>query len=561
MTSRDKVCIVLWISQLMVGMSARADTGVEPNWKHKQIVRVQLSDQGAQRKSGSAYTSFYDGRREVISGEELFDLVDPEGDVEQGIAVLALARILDHEAVKHRMATQVSEDRVSYVVHSILVQNAANLQKMKVRAEVVMIPDTCKPGPRLDQDYEKCRGHSRNVIAYHPLEDISAVGSDEYLYGLLRSETIGTEPNSFRSRSATFNIDWKFREGGLAFELQRLQTSKDELRWPKVSLVIGNEPDPEVVLLAGAAVRPSFPLSLQEFKNQIRRKLQTVQTGLVRAAVLQKLLQERVPPSSEQAFGVVTREEMDQMYRRLLQGPASPLGRLQANILEINAVGVRAIDFRTEFLRRLTETEKDYLRAWKEDPQHLFTDADEERLNQYAARIRQTVPSDIYRKLLVEFSSDIKSGKLGVSMEKRALSRRQTDSSSPLAADLLDAKEMNYFFFVPTAQNPFPPVESLLFHFDGVDFDGSVRIAVLESREQSLEARDSPETQQILRKGVLAEKRQQSVNKILLNLLSQNHVEIMTNTCAEPGWPCLDVQPRVLVPHLMGALSRVFDVK
>jgi hypothetical protein len=148
----------------------------EPSWKDQILGRVWYSYRKDQRRNHikkgietgiSDYDVYKINQEGIVRGSDLLEIVRPADQAlfeqilarrgvkgepstlyrtylseltEQGMALLVLARILDHEAMKRKMPPAVSDERVDYVLRAVLTQNAVSRGALKLRRPLMERP-------------------------------------------------------------------------------------------------------------------------------------------------------------------------------------------------------------------------------------------------------------------------------------------------------------------------------------------------------------------------------------------------------------------------------------
>jgi hypothetical protein len=496
-----------------------------PAWSRKDVARVWYNPHGDLRK-GSDYQTFRINEDGIISGEELLSLARPrdamaelmaqfaayqaaQGKVsgvmvpprapvtqvamDQALAKLVLARVLDHEAMKRKMPADVSDARVDFVLRSLLTENAAE----------------------------------RHLLATH--EESCSLAIDANASGFSNPVMYDWLRQSIGGNMVKFNIDWQFDKGGVSFERDLLIHSRNELNWPAVTLEFNG----------------ALPSTVDEFRDQIREKLRPTLISLRRRAVFERLFAERNPLINFKALGSNTEGQFE-LYYKQLGDQAFKVVHGQSDVTEIRIEGAKAAEFQARFITLLHEREKQYAPEFKQEPPSPpspMTPAnpvEDERLWRRSVELRSTIPAQIFAQLMAEFGKDV-----SVSRTEQTLSFNSNEappSGNSYAAEKFAAAFSQKFY------------GSAL--FPSMTGSDCKTLYIMMPRElrglpSTVVARDSDEARQYLR-GVIASKiRGNAYRNLVLQLLSESRVESLASTCTEQGWPCTRGGPRRLTEALL----------
>lgn len=219
-----------------------ASAQTAPIWERATLGYVGLH-QPATGKNSAKFPVFDDQLTAPVTGSDLLFYVGaqpkslekiPQAMLDQVLGLVVLGKILDHEAELAGMPKEVSILRVRYIARAVLAQNATNLGRIRTA------------------------------------EDTSKRDFDE-MYGWLK-ESVGT--NNVR-----FNIDWKYRDGGL--QLLQETLASDSPQWGKVRLSF-----------------ESLPATLKEFETQIAAKLQPTYSGMRKREIWRRVSASHISPSA-----------------------------------------------------------------------------------------------------------------------------------------------------------------------------------------------------------------------------------------------------------------------
>ncbi len=522
--------VLLLVSQVVAAAAASAgepEAGpiLSPSWRFDLLGRVQYNYMGDQRKGEDLwrYRVNEEGR---IEGQDFLSIVWPAGfDAfsrtlkmrgvvgsaarlyeqylqqlsRQGMGILTLARILDHEAMKRKLKPQVSRSRVNYVLRSILVQNAANARKILVKEVVV----------------------AGGKVELHPAQDISSL-SNATLYAWL-TEGVG-------ANTMTINMDWKYREGGVQADWNEVSFSQSELKWPAVSLHFDK-----------------LPLTWQGMSALITQQLQDHQTRLTRQMMFERLVQEKNGALSLQTLFGISSQQVDTLYQTL-KDRTFRLSRYHSGAHDLLISGDRATEFKSRFLVILAEKEKQSNADFKVLPGEIEGGESpidrQKRLLKHADELRDQVPLEIVNQLMVgEFADDLASGRLNV-----RVGTRDAETLSPAAASSVSTASSIDQKIDAALLNPMFAGTSLFPVLNEVLQDHSIRVVVLKKIEELSPIYLDPALPQVrefLRRKISARLIAKAYRRTAYDLLSENPVAIVNQICGQPEWPCLDTNAKL----------------
>jgi hypothetical protein len=512
-----------------VADASASNSLTSPAWKNDILAGIRFDSRGDRRVSRDA-DDFVINEQGLIPGSQMLQLVAPSnlaalevsqrGDVlkdqsEAALALMALGRILDHEAMKRRARRDVSDDRVQYVMRAVLTQNAANLKKVRVRELPRMTPDTCLPGPRLDQNYSACRPQpvlgrdGKPMFEHHPDESL-ALRPNAELYGWFK-EAVG-------KNDVTINFDWQYDEGGTAFMKDGLAKSSKEPQWPTIALKF-----------------KSLPATWQEFREVIRAQLQPAHRKMMRSAMMDTLVMERNRAGSLQSMFAAS---ADQMQRMLDSTPeeAMQIERMRASYLEISAVGDRSIEFVKRYEAALATREKQVDEEFRIPDGTQLTTELYDRFMKRSAELRASVPREVFAQVKRDLGLSDAEASLSEGHQDRSVDGRKP--SAPANTRLYVEGRLGEALF----SDSFGGGE-IFERLSGPSQQGGEKLFVLTGKEM-LEpiklSKASPEVRGMLRARISSKLRGLAYRQVAFELLRDNRVQLMVNTCEQPEWPCLD---------------------
>ncbi|MCC7440450.1 MAG: hypothetical protein IT285_02385 [Bdellovibrionales bacterium] len=326
----------------------------QPMWQGSTILgRVRLSNRRDRRQNAAQRAEFSINPEGEISGQEFLGITNPvakdrfeqamrmrgfTGDVDaeytkyltklvnQGTALLAMNRILDHEAMKRMLPKEPTPERAEYVARGIIIQNGVSRELVPTRLEPVRDAEG-------NVMLENGRPIQTRVAAGH-------VPSSEFdrLYGGLK-ELLRNPSNPAQDHPVCFNVDWQYKDGGLEEEqrdMTRITPGSGELPLPSVTFEFrcGSAAAPTCRnRQQDVAITQSCVPSVTEDDLVFHIDEQGFYAGLVE--ITSAAHRERVRSEIRRAFDEVKpadvalllkRENADE-YRRLIRSTVERLGR------------------------------------------------------------------------------------------------------------------------------------------------------------------------------------------------------------------------------------------
>jgi hypothetical protein len=474
-----------------------------PSWRQDRLGNVRFSYRRDQRR-GEEQFEFRINEDGKITGEDLLQLAHPAeqalyeqvmrqegrtGDLnklyhdylqdltDRALGLLILNRIIDHEAMKRKVAPEVSDNRVYYVLRALLVRNAIDR--------------------RLNPD-------SGNAALYAALK-----------------ETVGARP-------VRFNIDWKYRDGGMAMHLEALNNRSTELEWPPVTLSFMRLPE-----------------TVQEFEQQLRQKMQPSYRALMRQTVWRVLVQEANPNIMWQSLFAVTTEELSRMYQTLRE-QAFRVQATSARVSYVAISGPKSAELKARFLAILTQRQTALLNElFGQNPQGAASEAEQTALRERIRELRATVPAQALEEARQELAAAIAAGEVRVDLRDGELEHNGIDA---MPTDNSVASQQRRMAFNPmfSSMGLFPKLEL-------IDGDGTVRIMFFRSLEPGAVSyldQNDRRVEQALRAKIQAKLQGRVFRDLAYRLFRENRYESNVSTCSEIDWPCANTEPRHLAEIL-----------
>lgn len=431
---------------------------------------------------------------------------------DQTLAQLILNRIMDHEAMKHKIAPLVSENRVNYVMRAAMTQNAVNRDKVPTRTVSEQVRDERTGAVLLD---ERGRPRTRDVkeLASHEIY------SNQLMYGWLK-ETVGANP-------VRFNISW--RERGLRLFLEQdVLNDRGELAWEPVALSFDRLPD-----------------TWQEWERQIEEKLQAPYRVLIRRTIWRALVTERYPDITWRSLFSVTTTELDNMYAAMRESTFR-IQAMSAPVIDIVASGPKAVDFKTRFATALREREQALMtEIFGANPLGARSPDEQDALRRRIVELRNTVPREVYGQVSAQFAGDIAAGNLRVRIEDRSLQNNGIDQ--PQSDSSVASQQLRFAF------NPYLVNMALFPKLEAIDADQSIKIMIVREivpgEVTYLDMRDE-RVERVLRAKIMEKTQGRFFRDLAFQLFRENRFEWRNQTCRELIWPCGNVTPRNLAEKL-----------
>jgi len=490
-----------------------------PGWKDDNLGRVYFSHKGDKRR-GRDLWRYRINEGGLIHGSELLALVRPvtreyfgvvmEGRgtkeeldaryrqylgkvLEQGMGVLILNRIIDHETAKNKLDVSVSQNRVDYVMSAVLSQNAIMREKVKTR--IVTYKD--KDGKEV-----------KRKVADENMDTISFAK----LYSWLL-ETVG--PNPVR-----FNMNWKY-DGGSAQSFHERLGEGGMFEWPAVSISFAD-----------------LPKDWRKFERLVRDKLQTINRGLLRQAVWTQLARQYMMDS-----WVVTRQDIERTYAEMKED-AFKIEPADAYVHEIMLSGKMAPEFKKRFYALVAEREKAIrLEIYGEDGSKTPQPA---QLRKRVLAARSAEPAAIFGLVVKEFAKDIAAGTLKASIKERKLVHNGRDALPQ--GDSYETRLMRIAF------NPMFAAVSLL---PKVMLDaGGGRMAVVMMKDQVPGAPaylplEDERVARAVRLQIQERKLGGAFRELAYRLFKVNRFEVEKDACGDDAsWPCIETDAAKLADVL-----------
>jgi len=401
---------------------------------------------------------------------------------EQSVGVLALNRILDHEAMKRMVLPNTTLDRINYVKRLWLVRFAIETKKVPVRQE------------------------GDEIVAAKPQE--LALISDDQLYQWMK-ETVGAQ-------TIKFSVDWNYRDGGMEDLRWYLDNNGKEIPgWPS-SLKISFR---------------KLPDSLDEFEKEITKQLDVTYRTVVRQFAWRTLVGERKPNIQwETLFAVNTADE--RKFYETLKAREFSVATLGASAQEWTVVGAASQAFLAEVEKLVAEREKALTEEIKasgipSDPQAIA--ALREKVKQY----RQSEVANIIQGLSAgSFGADIAAGRLKITSKPLKF---DTDGASILPEDdSVSSKQIRAVFDQRFSSVLFPRQVTQ-------GENGASHLMVLvETTQGAAKALpiDHPKVKQAIRSMMQLRKQGFVFRELAFDLLRENPLNIKLDACSDPRWPC-----------------------
>ncbi len=459
--------------------------------------------------------------RKMDPGQKLGELYDEyrNAQIQQSMGALTLSRALDHEGLKRKLPAHVSNKRVDYVVRSLLIRNAIDQKKVATKKTPVTdafgAPLTDAKGTPLTRTTAD--------------EDMKKYSNDQ-LYTWLR-ELVS-------NKTVSFYFDWTYQDGGMDESLQAL-SSETAFNWPKF---VKTENNP-LIRFAGV------PEKAEDFREQIRLKLESVNTSLRRGTLWQTLLAES-PLGIDLQFRALP-GEFEKMYQTTYGVKSAQdsieIPRMEAKVREISITGAKAADVKKRFEALLALKADEATKVIFGDGTRQMTPEEELAAKTKINDLRKSAPDEIIATLKAEFAVELSSKALTIETKAKAFQKSELDPL-PTTADMTsEAQEMRIAF------NPLFGIQSLL---PEAAISGTPTGATLLLLEElaSVDAekvglKDS-RIKQILWKKIQLKTQANGFREIAYKLLSRNTITVVNDTCLDSNWACIATSPRQLADAL-----------
>ena len=507
----------------------------DPLWKNASIADIRFSYRGDQRKNRSWSGGRNDFERYEINpegkieGAEVLGLARPmeralydaligsripdaaeraksyqdylQRSFDQSVSVLALNRILDHEAMKRLILPRVSIERLTYVKRTALVRFAVEMKKVPTKT---VGDDIVSENPRA----------------------LSSI-SDEQLYAWMK-EGVGNQ-------TLKFKVDWNFQDGGVDVEWEQMTHSGKELPgWP-------------------AEMKLSFkklPDTVEGFEAEIAQQLDAAYRVVIRQNIWRVLVQERKPWIQWETLFAVNVQDEARFYEAMKAREFS-VQNLTSSALEWTVSGSAAAAFLAEVEKQTAERERVLTAEIRgagvpNDPQGIA--ALREKVKGYRSQEMRTIIEGL---LAGDFADEVAAGSLKIAAKPLSF---EHDGVSPLPDDDSVASKQKRAAF----DQRFSGV--LLPRLTATDQAGAQHVMLLvETVAGAPKALpiDHPKVREALR-GMLQMRKQGFVfRELAYDLLRENPVNLKVDACLDPRWPCarLDVSrmadvlfPETLLP-------------
>jgi len=401
---------------------------------------------------------------------------------EQSVGVLALNRILDHEAMKRLVLPNTTLDRINYVKRVWLVRFAIETKKVPTRQE------------------------GDDIVAAKPRE--LALISDEQLYQWMK-EAVGAQ-------TIKFNVDWNYRDGGVEdLRWQLANNGKEIPGWPSTLKISFRK----------------LPDSLEDFEKEIAKQLDATYRTVIRQFAWRTLVGERKPHIQwETLFAVNTSDE--KKFYETLKAREFSVATLGAVAQEWTVAGASAQAFLAEVEKLAAEREKVLTEEIKaagipSDPQAIAV------LREKVKQYRQIEISNIIQTLSTgAYAADISAGRLTIASKPLSF---ETDGATVLPEDdSVSSKQIRAVFDQRFSSVLFPRQVAQ------DEAGGSHLLVLVETTQGAPKALpiDHPKVRQALR-GMMQLRKQGFVfRELAYDLLRENPLNLKVDACSDPRWPC-----------------------
>ncbi len=478
------------------------------------------------------------------------------------MAILILNRVLDHEAMKHKLQPEVSDARVDYVLRSILTLFGASSKHLKAHAlpprQDWVMNDSgkgCHPSIVYDK-HQQPDGSYKPKIEFALDEDPGQISNEE-MYGWLKKAVGGNQ--------LSFQTDWSYVDRGLYVEHDHLH-DKPDLGWPmenKQSLHLQQNAQTKTSAVAKLNVVDDSCTPVQQeqsvqmkfeklpedwhgFREAIRLQLQDTYRQYMRLIVWKALIQDKNPLLSWQSMFAATTDQFDAMYAALKDTPVLQIPRKTATFAEVRAEGPKAPDFKKRYLELLAAGEAKHASEFSNvDASAAATPQGAADWIARIAGLRRSIQSEAYMTATVEFASSIMANELRASSTERTLSRGAADAvpedASFASAEQNAAFDMDFF------------TQKLITHLEGVDADDSIKIMTMIDLKSTPDhrAKDDAQVHEFLRMQIESRLKGQAFRQLAFDLFRLNPFEFTTNLCRDGDWPCSYADDKSVAPRLL----------
>ncbi|MGZ3697514.1 MAG: hypothetical protein ACXWP5_05375, partial [Bdellovibrionota bacterium] len=435
----------------------------------------------------TTFTSFIGGSLKPEEAHSAY-LKYRQDAVDRAMAMLTLGRILDHEAMKRKMATEPSPARVEYIARALMVRAAVIQGKVKTKTT----PD------------------GRKI----PNEDLNAY-SNRTLYEFLR-QLVGT-------KNVRFRVDWTYADGGLDHLLGALRSE------PWAPIVVAFK---------------QLPGTWQEFSAQIREKLRGTAIQMDRGPLWQDLVGRNHGLVAWDGMFAVTEQELQRLYE-LYRDSGFKIHDTTVTFRAVHAsdraMGTLADHFLSEYSTELgarIKAAQDSIAA--SQPKSGASDAEVAAWKKQAEAqlaVARLFPQSVYDQLCAKYQGDITSSRLSVSMNENFQLTRKGDEALPDASDHSARAEALRAFFDESS----PILKSIVPLLRTADESGGLVLAgvgVVSGADYYLDRRDV-RVDAFLRAKIQARIRGIVYRDTAYELLARNPLVVDTDTCTDGAWPCI----------------------
>jgi hypothetical protein len=501
----------------------------KPDWRSARVARILFSKKGEMRRDGSRrglrndfeYYSFPGTEEGWISGELLWSVVQPmdrktfeqqlrlmgrlkdgdtqkvdslfkeylQGSLNRSMAAITLNKILDHEAMKRKLEPKVLEERVDYVVRSLIGYHALSIGKIT------------------SQELRRYAESAREETLYRYLKD--AVGE----------------------RDVRFNIDWQFREG-MEMEQESLSRGADASLWRETRLEFSK-----------------LPAELEEFKELVREKLNAQYRPTLRMAVWGELIRERYPFLSFESLFSIRSTELQKMYEALGEKTFT-VQESSSEIFELIVEGPRAAEFKKALDEKLNSTAKEIYQKLSAEIQAGTLKQEDVPARLTLARTRDQ--KTVLEEVRAQFSEAMAANELTVRLVEKSFSSKD-EVKPPLSggeADPIAARESQER---SVALNPFFGASGVFPRQQIASGDSSlvfIFLKELRMEDKSVLPISDPKVDRVLRARLQSKIQGKVFRELAYRLFKENRLEAGAATCMDTLWPCTALDPETLATSL-----------
>lgn len=573
------VALVAGVTASTAIRNASADSPAPPSWANETLGNVNYSYLGDQRKKDEQI-DFRINEEGLITGQDVLnqpeqdamasaiyehmleahpEQIDPKKSAEQlrleyrgkmddlHMATLILNRIVDHEAMKHKLPPNVPDARVDYVMRSILIQfgaNSGHLAAHNLPPKTAYVFDA--PGSSTCHVVQ-VKNHLGNPVVEKTLDEDPSTRSNEEMYGWLK--------NAVGTNQLSFDMDWTYADRGMAFDHDHLHDSPD-IGWPMEIKIDSGTHQPVLdsncqLIQQEQKVSMSFdrmPATWQEFRETIRAQLQGTYRSYMRLSVWKALVMERNPLLSWESMFSATPDQMNQMYLGLKNNSVIRSSRDTAIFSEVSASGAKAPEFKKRYLDLLDAGEKAHENDFNNvDASVAFSEEGRATWIAKVAALRRKIQGDAYRQAVAapEFATEIISGKLHISTTDRSLTHAAEDQL-PTGTAFKEQEEQAAFnsgFFT----------QRLLPRMSGVDSDNSIKIMTMIDYRQDpvYKSKNDPAVRNLLKQQVENRIKGKAFRRLAFELFKLNPFRFSYNFCRDEAWPCSYADDQRVAPRLL----------